>query len=153
MDLQEEFSRQHLCKHSNYATVQNAAFFSVSTADVTWQEWGGVTWPLRSAVTSHTCNVWRQQEWRKLCFSARSDQRGYPEVNSDVKQFTLVQVSSRLRVRVISQVKWSSEFVVEEESSLPCEDLKCDWKTFFVCNIWSDLKRKFLCLIALPGED
>jgi hypothetical protein len=29
----------------------------------------------------------------------------------------------------------SSEFFVEEESSSTCEDLKCDWKAMFLCNI------------------
>jgi hypothetical protein len=56
-------------------------------------------------------------------------------------------------VRVISEVKWigvkwsgvewsgvewsgvNSEFVIQEESTPTCEDLKCDWKILFLSNI------------------
>jgi hypothetical protein len=57
-------------------------------------------------------------------------------IRSDSFQLSEGVQSSRLRVRVISEVKSSQEV----ESSLTHDDLKCDWKTFFVCNIWSDLK-------------
>jgi hypothetical protein len=35
----------------------------------------------------------------------------------------------------------SGRFAVEQDMSVWIEDFKCEWKTFFVCNIWSDLKR------------
>jgi hypothetical protein len=35
-------------------------------------------------------------------------------------------------------------FTSGSKSSSNCEDLRCDWKTLFMCNIWSDLKRYFL---------
>jgi hypothetical protein len=54
--------------------------------------------------------------------------------------------SSRLRVWVISEVKWSEvkgsevkwsegKWSEEEESLSPCEDFTCEYKTWFVRNI------------------
>jgi hypothetical protein len=50
--------------------------------------------------------------------------------NNSGSENSAVQVSPRLRVRVISQVKRNYELDVEEESLSPCEGLKCDLEDF-----------------------
>jgi hypothetical protein len=74
----------------------------------------------------------------------------------DWRQFSSVRVRNREFTLVCSEsykwseVKWSE---VEEESLSLWEDLKCDWKTFFMCNIWSVRLLWFVCWNPLLGND
>jgi hypothetical protein len=145
--------RQRLCKHGDYTTINEMVFscreshvMTIASAEVNTQHCkcldcarvgrGHVTSVLRSNVTHPQCVTSQQcKERDHVTWFLRVRSRVY---RRDWSSFT---VNSWFRVRVISQVKWSSKLVIEEVSPLLCEDLKSDWKTFFVCNIWSDLKR------------
>jgi hypothetical protein len=90
---------------------------------------------LRSAVT-HLQRV-TSATVEKVVFP-RDPTRGVNlEVNSDAKG-----CSRLFKFKLV--LGW--EFWVRRKwgKSSTCEDLKWDWKAFFVCNIWSDLKRQFL---------
>jgi hypothetical protein len=51
------------------------------------------------------------------------------------------EASSRVVIGELSMGDNRGRFVIGEERIMRIEDFKREWKTFFVCNIWSDLKR------------
>jgi hypothetical protein len=94
-----------------------------ATAINTWmmQEWGRVTWPHRQW---HHAFQQGRNNWRVSCVS---DQGFIGEIEASSGG-------------VISQFSMGDNhgwFVVGEELIVWIEDFKCEWKTFFVCNIWS----------------
>jgi hypothetical protein len=72
-----------------------------------------------------------------------SSQRSQESVHKLVHNQIQFTVKSR-------SYKWNE---VEEESSSPWEHLKCDWKTFFVCNNWSVRMLQFVRRDPLLGND
>jgi hypothetical protein len=87
-------------------------------------------------VARRRCKHWITQQYTTP-LSRMSDSGFIGETEGSSLQFSSVRVRVRNREFTLvrsDSYKWSE---VEDDSSSPWEDLKCDWKTFFVYNISS----------------
>jgi hypothetical protein len=123
-------SQAELCR----AVTSRASFPLVccqATAINIWimQEWGGFTWPHKQ---------WRHafQQW------LNNWSTGGRSVSRVSDQGFIGEPEARLQAVLGSRQLWKvRSWRRSDRVNWRLEDFKCEWKTFFVCNIWSDLKR------------